>query len=466
MARRLAALLVGVLAALSLSLVLAGSLLAGTASADTPMDNAVSTFNGGSHVYNDPAAEAALSDAQVSSLQAQAANAGTPAFVAVFPASTGAAYGNASGVLRQLLDQGPQGTYAVVVGSSTFIAGSNLVSGTGSIATQALTASSVGGSSANKAYAICSRFLTLLSNYVGSSGTGGNAGGGSSSSSSVLPILGLVAVGGVGLAVYAKRASNKAKARAAANLAEVKPAFEEDVTKLGEELSALDLDIDAPTTTDQMRQSYAAALNAYDLAKDTLDKAQTTIALHDVSAALEDGRYQLACVRALQAGQPLPERRAPCFFNPQHGPSVQDAQWTPPGGAAREVPVCADCADRLARGVDVDAKTVMVGGQQTQYWNAGPQYAQYAGGYYNGFGGMLPGILIGTVLGGGFGGGFGGGYGYGGGFGGGYGGGGGWGGDSGNGGGGGGDWSFGGGDFGGGGGDFGGGGGDSGGGSF
>ena len=82
------------------------------------------------------------------------------------------------------------------------------------------------------------------------------------------------------------------------------------------------------------RQSYAAALNAYDSAKAALDRATTTLGLHDVSAALEDGRYQLACVRALQAGDPLPERRAPCFFNPQHGPSVQDASWTPPGGRA------------------------------------------------------------------------------------------------------------------------------------
>ena len=146
-----------------------------------------------------------------------------------------------------------------------------------------------------------------------------------------------------------------------------------------------------------------------------------TLGLHAVSSALEEGRYELACVRALQAGQPIPERRAPCFFNPQHGPSVQDVTWTPPGGAPREVPACADCASRVARGVDVDAKTVSVGGQATPYWNAGPDYAGYAGGYYGGFGGMLPGLLVGTLLGSSFGGGFGYG-GFGGGYGGGFGG--------------------------------------------
>ena len=66
------------------------------------------------------------------------------------------------------------------------------------------------------------------------------------------------------------------------------------------------------------------------------------------SASLEEGRFELACVRALQAGEPSPERRAPCFFNPQHGPSVQDVTWAPDGGAPREVPVCADCAARLS----------------------------------------------------------------------------------------------------------------------
>jgi hypothetical protein len=453
--------------ALFLGLTVAAMVGASSASADAVIDQAVNSLSSTTPVYNDPTAERALTSTQVSSLTRQAKNGGTPLFAVIVPESTRLAYGDQAGVLRALLAAGPPGTYAVVAGN-TFIGGSNTVQGVGQLADAALAQHKSEGT-----YAVISGFFESVSEQVGSTGTGSSPGSGaaagtgstdsgSSGLGSFVPILALLALGGGGVALMARRASNNAKKRAAANLAEVKPAFEEDVTKLGEDVTAVDLDIDAPTTTDAMRQCYAAALNSYDTAKAALDSATNTLGLHAVATALEEGRYNLACVRAAQAGEPMPERRAPCFFNPQHGPSVQDETWTPPGGAPRDVPVCAECADRLARGVDVDAKTVSVGGQSTPYWNAGPQYAGYAGGYYGGFGSMLPGLLIGTMLGGSFGGG----YGYGGG---GYGGGGfsggGFdanmgGGDSSGGG-----WSFGGGDFGGGGGDFG-GGGDSGGGSF
>jgi hypothetical protein len=446
-------------------LVLVGSvagvgLSAGVSSADTVIDQAVAALNGGAAVFNDPAAERTLTSTQVATLTAQAQNAGTPIYAVVVPESTRVAYGDQAGVLRALLAAGPKGTYAVIAGNF-FAGGSNTVQGVGSLATAALNAHKSEGT-----FAVVSAFFTAVNEQVGSSGSGAGSSGssGSGSTASYLPIIGLLVVGGGALLLLARRASNNAKRRAAANLAEVKPAFEEDVTKLGEDIEALDLDIDAPATTDAMRQYYAGALNAYDSAKTALDAAPNTLGLHAVSAALEEGTFDLACVRALQAGQELPERRAPCFFNPGHGPSVQDASWTPPGGAAREVPVCAQCADRLARGIDVDAKTVSVGGQATPYWNAGPAYAGYAGGYYGGFRSILPGLLIGTLLGSSFGGGGGFYGGYGGGFGGGMGpfDGSGGGQDSGFGGGGDSGWSFGGGDFGGGGG----GGGDSGGGSF
>src|SRR5258708_91176 len=175
-----------------------------------------------------------------------------------------------------------------------------------------------------------------------------------------------------------------------------------------------------------------------------------------VTTALEDGRYYMIATRARLAGQPVPERRAPCFFNPQHGPSVTDVGWAPPGGVSRPVPACAADAARVLRGEDPHTRMMNVNGYQRPYWDAGPAYGPYAGGYYSGFGGtnMLSGILVGTAIGSMLGGGWGGGYGNGGDFGGGDSGGG-FGGDSGDAGGG---WDFGGGDFGGGG-DWGGGGG-------
>ncbi len=448
-----------VLAAVFVAAVAGLGLAAATpAYADAVIDRAALALQT-SPVYNDPTAEKALADTEAAQVLADVQAAGSPLYVAVLPASVLGSYGGDPQKVIIALQQalGRNGTFAVVSGNK-FRVGNDTGLDVTAIANTAYNDHRSEGVAA-----VLSAFAGSLGTVTSGSDTGGTTGGvvvsdptSSSGSGSLLPIAGLLVVGGAGVALLARRSSKNAKNRAAANLAEVKPVFEEDVTKFGEDVNALPLDIDAATTTDDMRQHYASALNAYDTAKAKLDAAPTTMALHDVSAALEDGRYNLACVTALQAGQPLPERRAPCFFNPGHGPSVQDVSWTPAGGQARSVPVCVECADRLARGVDVDAKTVLVAGQPTQYWNAGPQYAGYAGGYYNGFGSMLPGILIGTMLGGGFGGGFGGGYGYGGGDSGPVGGGGGDGGGGGfnfgDGGGGGGGWTFGGGDFGGGGG--------------
>jgi hypothetical protein len=234
----------------------------------------------------------------------------------------------------------------------------------------------------------------------------------------VLVILALLVAGGAGALIFVSR---RRKRRKAQQMAELKESVYEDVTRLGEDISALNLNVMDPNTDPQAREDYEKALGSYDQAKSAVDTAQKPEDMRKVTTALEDGRYFMTAVRARVDGLPVPERRAPCFFNPQHGPSVQDVSWAPPGGAPRSVPACAADTQRVLAGEDPDTRLVSVGGYQRPYWDAGPQYAPYAGGYYSGFGGgdMLSGILIGTALGSMFGGGFGGGFG---GFGGGYGG--------------------------------------------
>ncbi|NEC78763.1 hypothetical protein G3I38_05745, partial [Streptomyces sp. SID7958] len=83
---------------------------------------------------------------------------------------------------------------------------------------------------------------------------------------------------------------------------------------------------------------------------------------------------------------------------PRHGPSVADARWTPPGGAAREVPVCAADRARLSDGLDPVVREVDTEYGRRPYWEAGPAYGPWAGGYFGG--GLLPGLLVGTMLGG------------------------------------------------------------------
>jgi hypothetical protein len=370
MSRRLTGTIIALLVMLA---ALAGvGLTAGAASADSVVDAAVAALKQ-SPVYNDPAADPGLTDTQVTQLANQITSGSAPIYVAVLPASVLDSYGNDPATVIEAIQSGlgKDGTFAVVTARHLQVGNNQGGTNVANLATEARTNNSGG-----TVYSVLATFVTLVENAYGSgngNSTSSGSGSGTSGVGSLLPILGLLVLGGGGIALFARRASRNAKKRAAANLAEVKPAFEEDVTRLGEDVNALDLDIDAATTTDEMRQYYAGALNAYDAAKAALDSAPNTLGLHAVSSALEEGRYDLACVRALQAGQPVPERRAPCFFNPQHGPSVQDATWTPPGGAPRDVPVCAECADRVARGIDVDAKTVSVGGQNTPYWNAGPQ---------------------------------------------------------------------------------------------
>ncbi|GAA4568181.1 hypothetical protein [Planotetraspora kaengkrachanensis] len=243
----------------------------------------------------------------------------------------------------------------------------------------------------------------------------GSAAGGGGGTGILVGILGIAVVGGAGLWVVSRRMKRKREEREAAGLAAVKQTVEEDVTKFGEEITALDVDVkmlpQAETSGDWQR-----ALDSYERSKTELAAVKRPDDLRAVTSSLEDGRYALACVKARVNNQPLPERLPPCFFNPQHGPSVRNVRWAPPGGAVREVPACAADAEAVERGFDPQMREVVVNGQRRPYWDAGPAYQPYAYGYYGGFGGdLMTGMLVGTMLGGAFGG-WGGGYGYGGGY--------------------------------------------------
>ncbi|UWE07542.1 hypothetical protein [Actinacidiphila bryophytorum] len=191
-------------------------------------------------------------------------------------------------------------------------------------------------------------------------------------------------------------------------LRQLRTAVDEDITAYGEELDRLDFRPDDPASDDAMRGDYAQGLDAYERAKALLAAARRPEDVEPVTRTLEEGRFALATLDARRAGKPLPERRPPCFFDPRHGPSVRDVSWTPPGGTARDVPACAADAARIADGESPLTRTVDTAHGPQPYWNAGPAYAPYAGGYFGG--GLLPGLLAGTLLGGSL---FGPGYGYG-----------------------------------------------------
>jgi hypothetical protein len=229
----------------------------------------------------------------------------------------------------------------------------------------------------------------------GSGATGGNGTeGDSDGGGGWLPLGIIAAVGGGGLLLYRRNKRNKERAE----LEPVRAALDEDVTAYGEELTELDLDVRTPGAAPaEAQQEYARALDLYETAKAKAAKVERPADLQPVTSTLDEGRWLLACVRARLAGEEPPERRLPCFFDPRHGPSVEDVQWAPPGGAPRDVPACAADATRIKDGLDPDVRLVPVGGgERRPYWDAGPAWGGWAGGYYGGF---LPGILWGTILG-------------------------------------------------------------------
>lgn len=185
--------------------------------------------------------------------------------------------------------------------------------------------------------------------------------------------------------------------REAKQLARVRQVAEEDTTRLGEDIVELNLDVGNPQLDDATRADYEQALDSYESAKTLLATARRPADLRGVTMSLEQGRYAMTCVRARLGGEPVPQRRAPCFFNPQHGPSVTDMQWTPEGGVPRDVPVCADDAARLAERDRPGIRYVIVHGKARPYWEAGPEHSYWVDGYYGAAAGPV--LLAGTTLG-------------------------------------------------------------------
>lgn len=371
--------------------------VAPAAYANVPIDT-VATALSSSPVYVEAGNQAQVYPSDYARLLSEVQAAGTPLYVAVIDADSLGGYTIAEYTHALGAKVGVKGTYAVVAGRQ-FYADSQLYP------VAALATTSVAQHKAGGANEILDAFIAGVTQLAaGASPTGDTAtapASGTGGGGSALPVLlvgGLVAVAALAIGTAATRASRR---RAAEQLAAVRTVVDEDVTEFGEQVTAVDA---ADSRLDDAgRADLSSALTAYDTAKARADAMRSAQEASLVTQALEDGRYSLACVTARLTGSPLPERRAPCFMDPRHGPSVQDVMWAPDGGAERSVPVCQACAVEIADGRTPAAREVPVGaaGERVPYWMAGPQYQPYAGGYYNAYGNILPALMIGTMLGGG-----------------------------------------------------------------
>ncbi|MEU7292783.1 hypothetical protein AB0A76_06170 [Streptomyces exfoliatus] len=345
-------------------------------------------------VYVDPGAAGQLSEAEADALAQKIKDADKPLFVAVLPAN---AQFPPNGLIDNLRAQtGAAGLYAVRLGDR-FDAGSDpAVMSPAAAQNLAASVRQPGADAATELNDFVDQALPAMRGSA-------PANWGSVDTDSGVPVAGLVTLGAVvaagGASAYAvvrrNRLRKEAEERAA--LDKLRVVVDEDITAFGEELERLDFHPGEPGADDAMRDDYERALDSYDKAKSQMGSATHPHDVRGVTQALEDGRFSLAVLAARRESRPLPERRAPCFFDPRHGPSAEDRSWTPAGGTARQVPVCAADAARLDDGLDPMARTVDADGVRRPYWEAGPAYGPWAGGYYGG--GMLPGLLMGTVLG-------------------------------------------------------------------
>ena len=197
-------------------------------------------------------------------------------------------------------------------------------------------------------------------------------------------LLLLVVAGGGGLAAKRWRDHRTRRSEELAELEGIRQLADEDVTDLGEQLQRLDEKVKGHELDTATRVDYQTALDAYETAQRAVPRIRRSDDVSKITDTLSGGRYALACVQARVAGVPLPELRVPCFFNPQHGPSVANVVWTQPGRSTRSVPACAQDAARVAHHQVPEVRKVKIGSRTVAYWEAGVAYLPYAQGYFAG----------------------------------------------------------------------------------
>ncbi|MFF7794310.1 hypothetical protein [Streptomyces sp. NPDC007991] len=343
-----------------------------------------------SPVYVDPAARGQLAASDADALAKKIKDADKPVFVAVLPAGF-----PTQDLFRNLrTETGITGLYGIRLGDRFDARADSSV-----MSRQAVSNLVTSVQGAGDAKAQLNDFVdAALRNVGGSAPSSWSDGSGSGVPVGSLVTVGaLVAAGGAGAYALARRNRRRHEEEQRAALEKLRVVVDEDITAFGEELDRLDFHPGEPGADDAMRADYERALDAYEQAKSLMAAATRPEDVRAVTEAVEDGRFSLARLAARREGAPLPERRPPCFFDPRHGPSVADASWTPPGGATRDVPVCAADRTRLTEGRDPVIREVDTELGRRPYWEAGPAYGPWAGGYFGG--GLLPGLLVGTMLG-------------------------------------------------------------------
>lgn len=193
-------------------------------------------------------------------------------------------------------------------------------------------------------------------------------------------------IGGPLVALFAFFRGGKAwsrrrrRAKAEAEVVEVlQPPLNEEVVELSQTVSAL------PPSGDPDSEVAEATLKVLDLveqARHRIDTLRTGADATEITSRLADARYQLTVIEALRAGQPVPDRTPPCFYDPRHGPSTTSVDYRPESGATREVHACQACADMVAAEQDPPIRMIEKSGRLRFYWEVDTASKAYLDGYW------------------------------------------------------------------------------------
>jgi hypothetical protein len=390
--RRMAAVLV-LLVALSLAI----ASPSGAQTATAIVDEAARALRS-DPVFVHPDAESKISAAEAARIREHIRSSGAGrVYVAILPASAGPP----EQVARELRKRLGRGTYAVITGNSFL--GASTEMHVRDLADQAVASKGPQGAGAivlDFIDRVGERHRSGITTPPGGaaqrSGREPMSDANNTSGAIGLALAALVLVGGVAVLVVVRRRNRAAQN---AQLEEVKNVARDDLVALGDDIRALDLDVEMPDADPAAKRFYGQAVDAYTRAEEAFDRARRPDDLEQVTRPLEEGRYAMTAAKARFAGEPVPERRPPCFFDPRHGPSVTEAEWAPPGGTPRPVPVCAADAQRIEDGLPPMTRQIEVEGERMPYWNAPRYYGGWQGGFFGGFGGaFLPGILVGSMF--------------------------------------------------------------------
>ncbi|WP_411082983.1 hypothetical protein [Streptomyces sp. cmx-18-6] len=144
------------------------------------------------------------------------------------------------------------------------------------------------------------------------------------------------------------------------------------MTAFGEMLAEHSFAPGRPGTPPKALDDYERALDAYDAASRALHRRNR---METVPQLLQQGMSAMVDLEARVAGEPLPQRLPPCFFDSRHGSATTEVTWAPGDGAKRPIAVCAADAVRLSEG-----SPPVPGGHLTSGEEAGGPTPHRAGG--------------------------------------------------------------------------------------